>query len=71
MLIATLCAIAFGYFLFMRIDEDFVFSPSQEGSQSITIKKERIDKVLEYFSLRADRSSQIMNSPAAIIDPSL
>ncbi len=36
-----------------------------------TVKKERIDKVLEYFKEREDKSTQILNSPSPVVDPSL
>lgn len=60
----------FGYYLFTQVNKELVLSISGD-SQVETIKKERIDKVLEYFSLRKQKSDQILNSPAPIVDPSL
>jgi len=61
----------FGYYLFKKVNKEPVLKESDIRGQMETIKKERIDKVLEYFSLREQRSSQIINSPSPIIDPSL
>ncbi len=65
-------ALLFGYYLFMQINQKYpVTSPSGTSNQIQIIKKERIDKVLESFSLREQKSSQILNSPAPVADPSL
>ncbi|HNW71436.1 MAG TPA: hypothetical protein PKZ36_00970 [Candidatus Paceibacterota bacterium] len=34
-------------------------------------KKEKINRVLEYFSEREQKSNEILNSPAPVVDPSL
>jgi len=36
-----------------------------------TVKKERLEKVLEYFSTRETTSAEILNSPPLVVDPSL
>lgn len=61
----------FGYFLFLQISKETALGVNSPGSQIETIKKERIDKVLEYFSARKQKSNKILNSPSPIIDPSL
>ncbi len=61
----------FGYYLFTQINKEFIVSEDARSSQSDTVKKERINKVLEYFSGRDQKSDQIISSPAPIIDPSL
>ncbi|MCX6752040.1 MAG: hypothetical protein NTZ87_00865 [Candidatus Nomurabacteria bacterium] len=63
----------FGYYSFQKINKESetVSSGTDANSQIETVKKEKIDKVLEYFSQRKDKSSQILNSPAPVIDPSL
>ena len=61
----------FGYYLFIQINKEPLLETSSISSQVETVKKERIDKVLEYFSNREQKSNQILNSSAPIIDPSL
>ena len=61
----------FGYYFFKQINEEPVWEADGDNSQVETIRKEKIEKVLEYFSLRKQKSNQILNSPAPIIDPSL
>ena|SRR3989344_7251467 len=67
----TLAAFAFGLYLFGRINKELILSADGISGQFQTIKKERIEKALEYFSLRKQKSSQILNSPAPVVDPSL
>jgi len=54
----------------MKINDASVLSVPGASEQE-TIKKERIDKILEYFSEREKKSIEIINSPSPIIDPSL
>ena len=61
----------FGYYLFVKINEESDFGVTADKGQTQTVKKERIDKVLQYFSEREKKSAEILNSPAPIIDPSL
>ncbi len=69
--LVVLFSFLFGYRFFMRINEEAVLEVNNDNRQVETVKKERIEKVLEYFSLRKQKSSQILNSPAPIVDPSL
>ncbi len=61
----------FGYYFFIQISKEPMLPIPKTSGKTETIKKERIDKVLEYFSTRAQKSNQIINSPAPLIDPSL
>jgi len=61
----------FGYYFFRQINEELIKEEANAISPAETVKKERIEKVLEYFSLRKQKSDEILNSPAPIIDPSL
>lgn len=70
MLTATFASFTFGYYLFSHINKEYV-SPFGDTSQVKIIKKERIDKILEYFSAREKKSNEIKNSPSPITDPSL
>ncbi len=70
MFIVALLSFFFGYYLFVQINKEPVPITSSGGNQAEVIKKDRIDKVLEYFSKREEKSIQILNSPAPVIDPS-
>lgn len=61
---------AFGFYLFGKINKESVLAVTDTSEQNI-IKKERINKALEYFSKRKIKSAEILNSPSPIIDPSL
>lgn len=61
----------FGYYLFMKTTEEFVLEEVGVSGPADTIKKERIQKSLDYFSLREKKSNEILNFPAPVSDPSL
>jgi len=61
----------FGYFLFTQTNKEPVFQMSGASSQVETVDKDRIDKVLEDFSTRQQKSNQILNSFTSVVDPSL
>jgi len=67
-LIVIFCV--FGLYLFWEINNESI-TPAVDTLEQDTVKKERIDKVLEYFLEREEKSVEILNSPSPIIDPSL
>ena len=69
--ILIICAFVFGFFVFQKINkgEEIVTDISSENVN--IVKKQRIDKVLEYFTDREKRSIDILNSPSPVVDPSL
>jgi len=67
-LIVIFCA--FGLYLFLEINDKSTV-PVVDISEQNVIKKERFEKVLEYFKEREKKSAEILNSPSPIIDPSL
>lgn len=69
--VVLLLSFFFGYYFFMQINKEPILLIEGDNSQIETVKKERINKVLEYFDLRKQKSNQILNSPAPVIDPSL
>jgi hypothetical protein len=69
--VMILLSFFFGYRLFMQINQEFVLSVTNNGGQVPLINKDRIDKVLNYFSEREKRSALILNSPIPVVDPSL
>lgn len=71
MFVTTLVSFAFGYYLFRQINKESAIETSGRNQQVESIRKERIDKVLQYFSKREERSNEILNSSSPIVDPSL
>jgi len=61
----------FGYYLFKQTNQEIVLQLTDNGEQIPTIDKDRIAKVLNYFSERDTKSNQIINSPSPVVDPSL
>ncbi|MEK9182471.1 MAG: hypothetical protein AAB809_00140 [Patescibacteria group bacterium] len=68
---AIVGSFVFGFSLFRKINKEFISSAENTDKQAETISKERIDRALEYFSDRENKSESILNSPSPIIDPSL
>ncbi len=71
MFVVVLLSFSFGYHLFMQTDQEPILETSGASVQVGTVKKERIYKVLEYFSRQNKKSNQILNSPSPVVDPSL
>ncbi len=69
-LLLFLASCVFGLLLFMKINKGPVL-PNIDNSRQDMVKKERIDKALQYFGEREKKSAEILNSPSPIIDPSL
>jgi uncharacterized membrane protein len=69
--IIVLLFFSFDFSLFQTINKGFTTSNENAGSQPKTINKDRIDKVLQYFSDREKKSTQVLNSPVPVVDPSL
>ena len=61
----------FGYHLFRQINQEPVLEVNSTSPQVETVNKDRIEKVLKYFSIREQKSNQILNSPSSVVDPSL
>ena len=68
--ILTISSFIFGFYLFKKINKDFVYFYDNLSDKIEVVKKERIEKGLEYFSNREKKSIDILNSPSPIIDPS-
>jgi hypothetical protein len=69
--VLTIASISLGVYLFLDTNKKFT-TYELDGSSAIKIvKKDRIEKVLEYFAVREQRSRDILNSPSPIIDPSI
>ncbi len=61
----------FGYSFFMKINKEPVLEVDGTSGQIEKIRKDRINKVLEYFSLKNQKSEQILTTPSSIVDPSI
>jgi hypothetical protein len=61
----------FGYRLFTQTNQEPVLSATNGGRQVPTVKKERIEKVLNYFFEKEKKSAKISISSSSVIDPSL
>lgn len=71
MFLTILISSFFGYYLFRQTNKEPLTTTGKDTEQAYIIKKERIDKALEYFSLREKKSNQILSSSLPIVDPSL
>lgn len=69
-LIFSFSFFVFGYYLFTSINKEVVVSVNDVVGLNSLVTKERINKTLEYFSLREQKSSQILYSASPIVDPS-
>ncbi|MEX2052081.1 MAG: hypothetical protein WD991_00075 [Candidatus Paceibacterota bacterium] len=61
----------FGFYLFTKVNKDFISLGEEDANTAEKVKKERLDSALEYFQERKERSSDILSSPSPIVDPSL
>jgi hypothetical protein len=68
---AILFVITFGIHLFLVINKEEFSSAIDYKGQAQKISENRIGQVLDYYAGRADKSKQILNSPALVIDPSI
>ncbi|HYD92449.1 MAG TPA: hypothetical protein VEA37_13310 [Flavobacterium sp.] len=66
----VIAAAIFGFYLFQKVNRGFVIS-GEEGGRAQVLNKERIEKSLQYFSLREEKALQIIDSTSPVIDPSL
>jgi hypothetical protein len=60
----------FGYYTFTQINKESDTPTVKDNGQVPTVNKDRIENVLNYFSNRAQKSTQILNSPVPVVDPS-
>lgn len=67
----VLASFVFGFYLFAQTNKEFILPATDAGRQIPTINKDRILKVLNYFSEREKKSVEILNSSTLVVDPSL
>lgn len=61
----------FSYRLFTQTNQESVLPPANENKTADVAIQDRISKALNYFSEKENKSDKILNSPPAIVDPSL
>jgi hypothetical protein len=69
--ILMLVSLSFGYYVFKQINQEPDLQTLQGSEQYPKINKDRIDKVLLYFSEKENKSNTILNSGVPVVDPSL
>jgi len=67
----VIAGFTFAIYQFVELNKNFSNPTSDETTLEGTLKRERVEKVMEYFSKRAEKSENIKNSASPIIDPSL
>jgi hypothetical protein len=60
----------FGRYLFEQVNQVSSTPQTNDASQVPTVDKNRVQKVLNYFSERQQESTEILNKPASVVDPS-
>ncbi len=68
--IAFIAISIFGYLFFETVNSPFVYENPNPIVQVETVKKGRLDKVLNYFTDREKKSADILNGVPPFIDPS-
>ncbi len=64
-------AFSFTFLVFQKVNKEVDASSSGVGSEAAVLPKERLDKILQYFQEKEEKSKEIFNAPAPVIDPSL
>ena len=71
LLIMILLSSFFGYYLFSQINQEPVLSIDSTNVKASILDKNKLEKILNYFSDRQKKSIEILNSPLPVVDPSL
>ena len=70
--ILSVASCFFGYYLFINTNNESISqSPIYDYKRNEVVNKEKIDTILDYFSVRKQKSNQILYSPSPVVDPSL
>lgn len=69
--VIILLSFYFGYNLFVQTNKDTTASISPESGQVPMVSMDRMTKVLDFFTQKAQKSFQILNSSVPVVDPSL
>ena len=70
--VLILLSFAFGFYLFMQVNNESSAAESAVVTQSSTSKNlDRLQKTLQNFSDKQNKSAAILNAPSSVVDPSL
>ena len=69
--VLIILAAFFGYYLFGQINKEYALSTVGNSGQVPTVDRSHIEKVLNYFSSREEKSKEVLANPAPVVDPSL
>ena len=69
--LAIVFSVFFGYYLFRKINQEPTSSYDGPAPAARAAEKEKIENILKYFSARAQKSKQTINSPSPVSDPSI
>ncbi len=61
----------YGFFLFRKVNIEATPNRGGDVINREAVSKDRINKSLEYFSNRKEKSDKILSLPSPIVDPSL
>lgn len=68
--IFIILAFVFGSYFFMKINKETVLPDIKASGQIEKVKKERIEKVLNYFTEKEQKTNSILISGSPVVDPS-
>ncbi len=68
--VLILVSFTFGYYVFNEMQKEADLSAGNFTKRP-PVRKERLERVIEYFSGREKKSIQILNSPTPVVDPSI
>lgn len=67
----TVLSFGFGLYTFIQISKEVIAGNESTNRPIEKISKERINRALDVFSVRADAANSILSAPSDIVDPSL
>ncbi len=70
-LVAIFGSFGYGFYLFKDISKEPEIPESNIVNNAKKIKKDRFEKVIEYFATKEKKSLEILSSPLLIKDPSV
>lgn len=69
--IIILISCIFGFFLFLRVNKEPAIPSSDSFGKVETVDRNKLSGILEYFSKREQKVSEILSAPVPLVDPSL
>ena len=69
--VVIIISFIYGFLVFTEINKDSGSPEVNNVDKASQNRKDRIDKVLESFSQKEQKTNAIINSPSPVVDPSL